>query len=248
MTEQTTFTVFPAIDLRAGQVVRLQEGDPTRQTAYDSDPAAVARRWLAGGACWLHVVNLDGAFDQPDTANQLALQAILKVSDEFHAQVQFGGGLRSLEAVQKVLDLGISRAVLGTVVVENPSIVDEAIKHWGPERIAAGLDARDGFVRVRGWQQSTSIPILPLAADLRSAGLRWMIFTDIARDGLQTGLNLTATVELARRSGFNVIASGGVRGVEDIIAARRARLAGAIIGRALYEGSIQLQDVLHDQP
>lgn len=244
MNAATNFTVYPAIDLRGGQVVRLQEGDPTRQTAYGSDPAAAARRWLSAGAKWLHVVNLDGAFDQPDSANTTALQAILTVAAEFGAQVQFGGGLRSLMALEAAFDLGVSRAVLGTVVVEEPELVTEALQRWGPDRIAAGLDARDGLVRVRGWQQSTPILALQLARDLRAAGLRWLIFTDIARDGLQTGINLAATRELAQRSGLNAIASGGVRAAEDVQAAREANLAGIIIGRALYEGTVKLEEVL----
>jgi len=244
MNTPPAFTVYPAIDLRAGQVVRLQEGDPARQTAYGSDPAAAARRWLSAGAKWLHVVNLDGAFDQPDSANTAALQAILTVAAEFGAQVQFGGGLRSLQALEAAFALGVSRAVLGTVVVEEPELVTEALRRWGPERIAAGLDARDGLVRVRGWQQSTPILALQLARDLRAAGLGWLIFTDIARDGLQTGVNLPATREMAQRSGLNVIASGGVRAAEDVQAAREANLAGIIIGRALYEGTVKLEEVL----
>ena len=239
-----TFTIYPAIDLRAGQVVRLKEGDPTRQTAYSSNPASAAWRWLSTSAKWLHVVNLDGAFDQPDSANTTALRAILSTAAEFGAQVQFGGGLRSLAALEAAFDLGVSRAVLGTVIVEEPKLVQQALQRWGPERIAAGLDARDGLVRVRGWQQSTPIPALQLAQDLRATGLQWLIFTDIARDGLQTGINLSATRELAQRSGLNVIASGGVRSPEDVRAAREANLAGIIIGRALYEGSVKLEEVL----
>ncbi|MBN1372831.1 MAG: 1-(5-phosphoribosyl)-5-[(5-phosphoribosylamino)methylideneamino]imidazole-4-carboxamide isomerase [Anaerolineaceae bacterium] len=238
------FTVYPAIDLRGGQVVRLQEGDPTRQTAYSSNPASVAWRWLSTGAKWLHVVNLDGAFDQPDSVNTTALRAILSTAVEFGAQVQFGGGLRSLKALKAAFDLGVSRAVLGTVIVEEPELVQQALQRWGPERIAAGLDARDGLVRVRGWQQSTPIPALQLAQDLRAEGLDFLIFTDIARDGLQTGINLSATRELAQRSGLNVIASGGVRAAEDVQAAREANLAGIIMGRALYEGTVKLEEVL----
>jgi len=244
MNASLSFTVFPAIDLRGGQVVRLQEGDPARQTAYDSDPAVAARRWLSAGAGWLHVVNLDGAFDQPDSANTNALRVILAEAAQFGARVQFGGGLRSLKALEDAFALGVSRAVLGTVVGEDPELAFEALRRWGPERIAAGLDAREGLVRVRGWQQSTPILALQLAQDLRAAGLRWLIFTDIARDGLQTGINLAATRELAQRSGLNVIASGGVRSAEDVQAAREANLAGIIIGRALYEGTVKLEEVL----
>ncbi len=238
------FTVFPAIDLRGGQVVRLQEGDPLRQTAYSADPAATAARWIAEGARWLHVVNLDGAFDSPDAASRAALQAILSVSAQANVKVQFGGGLRSLEAVQRALELGVERVVLGTLAIEHPEALAEALSRWGAERIAAGLDARGGLAALRGWQQATETPAAQAAARLRDAGLRWLVFTDIARDGLQTGLNLPATLELARHTGLWVVASGGVKEASEIQAAREAGLAGVIIGRALYEGSIRLAEVL----
>jgi phosphoribosylformimino-5-aminoimidazole carboxamide ribotide isomerase len=236
-----SFTVFPAIDLRQGQVVRLSEGDPSRQTHYGSDPGAVARRWLSAGASWLHVVNLDGAFDQSDAENRLALLAILHTAQEFEARVQFGGGLRSLAAIEAALALGAERVVLGTLAVEQPELAFEALQRWGADRIALGLDAREGFVRVRGWQTGASRTVVDVAQSYLPYGLEWLVFTDIARDGLQTGLNLPATVELAQVTGLRVIASGGVRGREDITAARRAGLAGVIAGRALYEGNLPVE-------
>jgi phosphoribosylformimino-5-aminoimidazole carboxamide ribotide isomerase len=237
MTE-SPFTVYPAIDLRGGSVVRLQEGDPNRQTVYSADPAEAARRWIAHGARWLHVVNLDGAFGEAGAANLRALREILAESTPAGVPVQFGGGLRSLEAIQAALDLGVARAVLGTLIVEQPEILSTALAQWGAERIAASLDARDGRVQVRGWQNDTPLLAVDLARDLRERGLRWLVFTDIARDGLQTGLNLPATVEMANRSGLRVIASGGVSRLEDLQQAKAAGLAGAIVGRALYEGAI----------
>ena len=242
--EAKPFVVYPAIDLRGGQVVRLKEGDPLRQTAYSDDPAATAERWLDAGSSWLHVVNLDGAFDQADAANRGALQAILAVAHRRGAKVQFGGGMRTLEAVDQALALGVTRAVLGTLAVEQPAVLAEAILRWGAEAVGASLDARGGMVQVRGWQQATAVSAADAAARLREAGLRYLVFTDIARDGLQTGLNLGATVGLAQSSGLDVIASGGVRGAEDVQAARASGLAGVIIGRALYEGALRLEDVL----
>ena len=242
--EERKFIIYPAIDLRGGQVVRLKEGDPQRQTAYSDDPAATAERWLDAGSGWLHVVNLDGAFDQADAANRSALQAILAVAQNRDAKVQFGGGMRSLEAVEQALALGVTRAVLGTLAVEQPDLLADAIRRWGDEAIGASLDARGGMVQVRGWKQATAVSAADAAARLREAGLRYLVFTDIARDGLQTGLNLDATVGLAQSSGLDVIASGGVSGAEDVRAARAAGLAGAIIGRALYEGALRLEDVL----
>jgi phosphoribosylformimino-5-aminoimidazole carboxamide ribotide isomerase len=238
-----SFQIYPAIDLRHGQVVRLQEGDPARQTNYDPDPAAAARRWLSAGAAWLHVVNLDGAFGESGAANREALAAVLRTAGEFDTPVQFGGGLRTLEALEQVLEMGVRRVVIGTAAVEQPELVDAALQRWGPQRIAVGLDARGGWVQVRGWQQGTGVPAVDLAIRLAKSGLNWLIFTDIARDGLQTGLNIAATADLAHQSGLQVIASGGVGGWEDIHAACDAGLPGAIVGKALYEGKFVPQEL-----
>jgi phosphoribosylformimino-5-aminoimidazole carboxamide ribotide isomerase len=232
------FTVYPAIDLRGGQVVRLKEGDPNRQTHYSTDPAGTARRWIDAGASWLHVVNLDGAFGEAESANQQALRAVVTAARAAGVPVQFGGGMRTLESIEAALNLGVSRVVLGTLAVEQPQILAEALARWGSEQIAVSLDARDGRVQVRGWQNDTPVLAADLAVSLREAGLHWLVFTDIARDGLQTGLNLDATVDLAQRSGLAVIASGGVSRLADVQQARQAGLAGAIVGRALYEGAV----------
>ena len=239
-----SFKIYPAVDLRAGKVVRLQEGDPARLTAYSNDPTELARRWLSAGASWLHVVNLDGAFGESDNANSLALKSILQVAREFNAHVQFGGGIRSLDTIETVLELGVSRAILGTIAVDQPNVISDAIRKFGPERVAVGIDARDGLVRVRGWKDNTGISAIDLAFQMRTLGLRTVIFTDISRDGLSSGLNIVAARELADVSGLDVIASGGVHTLSDIIAARDAGLSGAIIGRALYEGTINLGEAL----
>lgn len=239
-----TFTVYPAIDLRGGKVVRLQEGDPARMTAYSDDPADTARRWLEAGAAWLHVVNLDGAFGESDDLNRDALKMILNVAKSFDAQVQFGGGLRSLEAIEPALSLGVNRVVLGTIAIDNPDVVADALKRFGAEQIAVGIDARDGFVRVRGWKDDSRVSAIDLALQMKMLGLQTIIFTDVSRDGLGSGLNITSTRELADSSGLEVIASGGVHTIDDVVAARDSKLAGVIIGRALYEGSIDLEQVL----
>jgi phosphoribosylformimino-5-aminoimidazole carboxamide ribotide isomerase len=241
------FIPFPAIDLRHGQVVRLKEGDPERQTAYSSDPAAAAERWLAAGAMWLHVVNLDGAFDESQAANREALAAILRAAGKYGAQVQFGGGLRTMDGVAQAFDLGVGRAILGTLAVEQPHVLAELVARWGKERVGVSLDARGGLVQVRGWKEGTNVLANDAAKELKQSGLEWLVFTDIARDGLQSGINLTATVDLARSSGLKVIASGGVRGREDVRAARKAGLAGIIAGRALYEGALGIKEFLSDE-
>lgn len=235
-----SFTVYPAIDLRGGKVVRLKEGDPARMTAYSDDPSEAARRWQEAGASWLHVVNLDGAFGERDHANRKALESILKLG----ARVQFGGGIRSLVALEAALSLGVSRVVLGTIAIENPKVVAEAIQKFGAERIAVGIDARDGLVHTRGWKADSGISVTELALHMRTLGLATVIFTDISRDGLGSGLNIAATRELAEVSGLEVIASGGVHTIEDVIAASEANLSGVIIGRALYEGTIELKRAL----
>ena len=239
-----SFTIYPAIDLRGGKVVRLKEGDPARLTAYSDDPAETARRWLAIGAKWLHVVNLDGAFGEGDTANQNALLSILKVANEFGVAVQFGGGLRSLDSMEQALSLGVSRIVLGTIAVEQPDVVASALEKFDSKKIAIGIDARDGVVRVRGWQSDGGISAQDLALQMRTLGLGTVIFTDVSRDGMGHGLNIPATRALADVSGMDVIASGGVHTIDDVIAARDADLAGVIIGRALYEGTIDLERAL----
>jgi phosphoribosylformimino-5-aminoimidazole carboxamide ribotide isomerase len=238
------FTIYPAIDLRGGQVVRLKEGDPDRQTAYSSDPAETARRWLSMGASWLHVINLDGAFGESDAANQQALRAILGMAKEFDAQVQFGGGLRSLEAIEAALETGVRRAIIGTLAVEQQDVLATALSCFDPDHIAVGIDARNGLVRVRGWQDDSGVPATDLARQMRTLGLRTVIFTDVSRDGMGSGLNIAATRELGDVSGLEVIASGGVHTLEDVRAAREAGLAGAIIGCALYEGTIDLKEAL----
>jgi phosphoribosylformimino-5-aminoimidazole carboxamide ribotide isomerase len=230
--------IYPAIDLRGGKVVRLKEGDPARMTWYSDDAAETARRWLTMGAKWLHVVNLDGAFGEGDGANQQALLSILNVSNEFGADVQFGGGLRSLDAVTQALSLGVSRIVLGTIAVEHSNVVASALKKFGAEKIAVGIDARDGMVRVRGWQSDGGISAQDLALHMRILGLGTVIFTDVSRDGMGYGLNISATRALADVSGLDVIASGGVHTLDDVLAAKEAGLSGVIIGRALYEGTI----------
>ncbi len=232
--------VYPAIDLRGGKVVRLKQGDPSRVTAYSDHPAEMARRWLDAGTRWLHVVNLDGAFGDRDDANRLALDAILKSG----AAVQLGGGMRSLESIQQALRWGVNRVVVGTLAVEQPETVARAIELFGPERIAAAIDARDGIARIRGWKENGGISAMELAHRMRDLGLRTVIFTDVSRDGLGGGLNLAATRELSETSGLEVIASGGVHTLDDVRAVKEAGLAGVIIGRALYDGTIALEEAL----
>ena len=234
------FTIYPAIDLRQGRVVRLAQGDPGRETCYSDDPLQVAQRWEAAGAIWLHCVNLDGAFGEKGKQNHQALTRIL----ETPLSVQFGGGIRDIPSITQAFDLGASRVVVGTAFVEAPGFVLAALDQFGPERVAVGIDARDGIAQIRGWQEAAMITAEDLAQRWADMGGRWLIFTDISRDGMGRGVNVDATTALADSTGLRVIASGGVRTLSDVQRVRDAGLAGVIIGRALYEGHIELSDAL----
>lgn len=239
----SSFTIFPAIDLRHGRVVRLQHGDPQRQTLFRDDPLDVAQRWLDAGSSWLHVVNLDGAFDETGRANRQLLPQLVQLG----GKLQFGGGLRSLDDVSRVLDLGVDRAILGTVAIEKPQLVAVAVARYGPERIAVGIDARDGRVKIHGWRSGTALSPAQLAAQAKRSGVTTIIYTDIARDGVLAGVNGEATVRLAQDSGLQVIASGGVSSLADVLRTREMvpmGIVGLIIGRALYDGRVDLRQAL----
>jgi phosphoribosylformimino-5-aminoimidazole carboxamide ribotide isomerase len=232
-----SFTVYPAIDLRGGKVVRLAQGDPLRQTVYGDDPFETARRWQAEGASWLHVVNLDGAFGESTVTNKAALSAIIKTG----LKVQFGGGMRDIPGIQRAMDAGVSRVVIGTAAIENPSLIDMAMRMFGPEKLVAGIDALAGKVKIRGWEKDSALDAIELGRRFFAQGIRWCVFTDIERDGVSTGVNIPETVSLAQETGLRVIASGGVASLQDVKAAALTNLPGIIIGRALYEGTFTLR-------
>jgi phosphoribosylformimino-5-aminoimidazole carboxamide ribotide isomerase len=242
--EQPPFIVYPAIDLRGGQVVRLIQGDPARQTVFGRDPQAAARRWIEAGAGWLHVVNLDGAFGEGAAENDDALQAILKTARTGNCRVQFGGGLRTLESIQAAIERGVDRVILGTAAIEQPEIAEAALQAFGAQRVALGLDARGGIVRTRGWLGESSYAPEALAAKYVRKGFRLGIYTNIDLDGRSTGLDVDASASIAAHSGLAIIGSGGVAALEDVRRARQVGLAGIIIGRALYDGAIQLKEAL----
>jgi phosphoribosylformimino-5-aminoimidazole carboxamide ribotide isomerase len=227
---------FPAIDLKNGQCVRLEQGDMARATVFNLEPAAQARAFAAQGFEYLHVVDLDGAF-AGKPMNAMAVEAMLK---SVSMPVQLGGGIRDLQTVEAWLAKGITRVIIGTAAVRQPELVKQAAKAF-PGRVAVGLDARDGKVAVEGWAETSRIGALEIAKRFEDAGVAAIIFTDIARDGLLKGLNLDATIELAEQLSIPVIASGGFASIEDVkalLAPRANKLAGAIVGRALYDGRL----------
>lgn len=239
----SAFTIYPAIDLRRGQVIRLRQGDPGQQTTYSSSPGGIAKQWLEASAGWLHVVNLDGAFGEDTAPNLEALAEILK-QNKGKANVQFGGGLRDMEALKSVFRLGITRAILGTAAVEDMALVQKAVTEYGGDKIAIGVDARDGMVMTRGWQQQSEVQLTEFCQSVAGTGVQTLIYTDISKDGMGTGVNLENTQKVANQSGLQVIASGGVASLEDVRQVKAAGLHGVIIGRALYEGQIDLKEAL----
>jgi phosphoribosylformimino-5-aminoimidazole carboxamide ribotide isomerase len=234
--------LFPAIDLKNGQCVRLEQGDMARATVFNLDPAAQAKSFAAQGFEYLHVVDLDGAFaGKPMNAH--AVEAMLKVVT---MPIQLGGGIRDLRTVEAWLGKGVARIIIGTAAVRDPEFVKQAAKMF-PGRVAVGLDARDGKVAVEGWAETSEITALEIAKRFEDAGVAAIIFTDIARDGLLKGLNLDATIALADRITIPVIASGGLASIEDVeamLAPPAKRLAGAIAGRALYDGRLDASEAL----
>ena len=234
--------LFPAIDLKNGQCVRLEQGDMARATVFNLDPAAQARSFAAQGFEYLHVVDLDGAF-AGKPVNAQAVEAMLKA---VALPVQLGGGIRDMATVEGWLGKGIARVIIGTAAVRDPAFVKEAAKAF-PGRVAVGLDARDGKVAVEGWAETSQVTALEIAQRFEDAGVAAIIFTDIARDGLLKGLNLDATIALAEHISLPVIASGGLASMTDIealVAPKAHRLAGAIAGRALYDGRIDPTEAL----
>jgi len=234
--------LFPAIDLKAGQVVRLYKGAMDRATVYGSDPAAQAEAFQAAGFRWLHLVDLDGAF-AGKAGNAAAVEAILA---RVALPVQLGGGIRDLAAVERWLALGVRRVILGTAAVRDPDFVRAACRAH-PGRIVVGVDAKDGLVAVEGWAETSSLTALELARRFADAGVAALLFTDVGRDGALTGVNVAATAALARESGLPVIASGGVAGIEDLRRLKEvaaAGIEGVVVGRALYEGRLDAKAAL----
>jgi len=228
--------LFPAIDLKDGACVRLQQGDMARVTVFNHDPAAQAQAFEAHGFEYLHVVDLNGAF-AGKPVNASAVEAILR---GISIPVQLGGGIRDLATVEAWLEKGVSRVIIGTAAVKDPQLVKEAARLW-PSRVAVGLDARDGKVATEGWASSSELSALEIARRFEDAGVAAIIYTDIARDGLLKGLNLEATIALADAVRVPVIASGGLASIEDVrqlLEPRARRLEGAIAGRALYDGRL----------
>lgn len=233
--------LYPAIDLKDGQAVRLVRGEMDQATVFSDDPAAQAMDFVDAGCEWLHLVDLNGAF-AGEPVNAAPVEAILKACK---IPTQLGGGIRDMATIERWLEKGLQRVILGTVAVENPDLVREAAKAF-PGHVAVGIDARNGMVATKGWAQETNVDVTDLARSFEDAGVAAIIYTDINRDGAMQGPNIDATAALARAVSIPVIASGGVSSLDDLIALRDcgAGLNGAISGRALYDGALDLGEAL----
>jgi phosphoribosylformimino-5-aminoimidazole carboxamide ribotide isomerase len=232
--------LLPAIDIRRGRVVRLRQGQASRETIYDDHPVAVAERFVSEGAEWLHVVDLDRAFGEGDNS-QLVRQIVAAV--EGRAGVQLGGGLRTLPAIRQGLDAGVARVVIGTAAVRDPDLVLAALAQAGLEHIAVGIDARDGVIAIRGWREAGGERAAEVASRVVEQGVKTLVYTDVSRDGMLQGPDIGGAVGL-QAPGVGIIASGGIASLDDLRRVRDAGLAGAIVGRALYEGRMTVEEAV----
>ena len=232
--------LYPAIDMKDGQCVRLQQGRFDKVTVYESDPAKMARKWESLGASWVHVVDLDGAL-KGKGVNTEALRA---VTQAVSIPVQTGGGIRSLDHIEEKLAAGVRRVIIGTAAVKDPAFLKAALAEDGPERIVVGIDAKDGMVALEGWEEVSGTRSADLGRAMKDLGVTTVVYTDISRDGMLCGPNVQATSALMRETGLTVIASGGVSSMDDLASLYEAGIPGVITGKALYEGRIQLEKAI----
>jgi len=233
--------ILPAIDIKDGQCVRLYQGDYAQVSTYDADPVTVAQRWQSAGASWLHVVDLDGA----EAGQPISKEFIGRIRANVSLHIELGGGMRSLDHIGQMLDLGIERVILGTVAITDRALLVEALARWG-ERIAVGLDARNGQVAISGWRETSQVQATSLATELGEIGVQRFIYTDIARDGALKGPNLDALREIQQVISCSLIASGGVSSIDDLRSIAALGIEGAIVGKALYTGDVDLATAIQE--
>ncbi len=232
--------LYPAIDMKNGQCVRLRQGAFADMTVYSDAPEKMALHWQEQGATFLHLVDLDGAL----AGRSVNEPVIRRIAQTVSIPIQIGGGIRSREAAERMLSLGIRRVIIGTKAVENPEFLKELVSEFGSEAIVAGIDARDGMAATQGWEQTSSVKALDLALLMKDYGIRHIVYTDISRDGMLSGPNVEATRLMTAETGIDIIASGGVSGMEDLENLYREGIQGAIIGKALYENRIDLKEAV----
>ena len=233
--------ILPAIDIKDGQCVRLYQGDYDQVTTYDVDPAKISLRWQRSGASWLHIVDLDGAA----AGHPMNVEAIKSIRAATTLQIELGGGMRTLTDIEHMLELGIDRVILGTVALTDRALLMKVLALWG-ERIVVGLDARSGSVAISGWRETSQVRATSLASELCTAGVQRFIYTDIARDGVLKGPNIEELKEIQRMISCPLIASGGVSSMNDLLSLARLGIEGAIVGKALYTGDIDLAAAIQE--
>jgi phosphoribosylformimino-5-aminoimidazole carboxamide ribotide isomerase len=233
--------ILPAIDIKDGQCVRLYQGDYAQVTTYDADPVQVAQRWQSAGASWLHVVDLDGAA----AGHPFNVETIQRIRASTSLYIELGGGMRKLIDIRQMFDLGIDRVVLGTVALTDRALLEEALAYWG-ERIVVGLDARNDLVAISGWRETSQVHATSLATELNACGVQRFIHTDIARDGVLKGPNLESLREMKRTISCSLIASGGVSSIDDLRSIAALNIEGAIVGKALYTGGVDLATAIQE--
>lgn len=232
--------LFPAIDIKNGQCVRLRQGNFRDVLVYSDSPLKVAKEWEACGASYLHLVDLDGAL----AGHSVNEEVIKEIVSNVHIPVQLGGGIRSIKDIEQKLKLGIDRVIIGTKAVIDPGFMKEAVGIFGADRIVAGIDAKDGIVAVEGWEKYSHYNAVSLALEMKKAGVKTIVYTDIAKDGMLQGPNLHYTAEMVIETGLNIIASGGVSSLKDLETLSEINVYGAIIGKALYEKKINLRKAI----
>ena len=231
--------IYPAIDLKNGQCVRLKQGRFDDVTSYGDDPVQRAKIWEDAGATYIHVVDLDGA----RTGNSYNLEAIKKIVAAVNVPVQTGGGIRSMRDIEQRIDAGVSRVIIGTAAVNNPELVKEAVRVYG-DKIAIGIDASKGMVATDGWEKISDVPAIELCKKMAEIGVKTVVYTDISKDGMMSGPNIESTKELVEESGIDIIASGGVSTMSDLEGVESINAQGVIIGKALYQGALDLKEII----
>lgn len=232
--------IYPAVDIKNGKCVRLKQGNFDDVTIYEQDPVKAAKNWIEKGATYLHIVDLDGA-KQGDSQNEQIIADIVKLSD---MPVQTGGGVRSLEDIERKLSKGVARVILGTVAVKQPEIVKQAVQKFGADKIVVGIDAKNGNVAIAGWEEVSNVSALELCLKMKEYGVKTIIYTDIAKDGMMSGVNVSSTKELVEKTGMDIIASGGISNMQDLQNVQDIKVQGVIVGKALYQGALELAEII----
>lgn len=232
--------IYPAVDIKNGKCVRLKQGNFDNVTIYEQNPVKAAQNWIEQGATYLHIVDLDGA-KQGNSENEKIIADIVKLSD---VPVQTGGGVRSLEDIERKLSKGVSRVILGTIAVKQQELVQKAVQKFGADKIVVGIDAKQGKVAIAGWEEVSNISALELCFTMKKYGVKTIIYTDIAKDGMMSGVNLESTKEMIQKTGMNIIASGGISSMQDLENVKNINVSGVIVGKALYQGALHLKDIV----